>query len=63
LNGTRKIGRGYVVRNLAGRIDSSSCTMLASAPGLMSLNFLTGKPGPRAIDFGELSAIRIRVSV
>jgi hypothetical protein len=40
-----------LVRNLAGRIDSSPCTMLASAPGLLSFNFLTGKPAPRAVNF------------
>ena len=43
--------KAYIVRSLARRIDSSSCTMLASAPGLLSFNVLTGKPGPRAIDF------------
>lgn len=40
-----------LVRDLAGRIDSSPCTMLASAPGLLSFNFLTGRPAPRAINF------------
>jgi hypothetical protein len=40
-----------LVRSLVGKIDSSSCTMLASAPGLLSLSFLTGKPAPRDIDF------------
>lgn len=44
--------RVAIVRNLTARIDSSSCTMLASAPGLFSFNFLTGKPAPRAINIG-----------
>jgi hypothetical protein len=43
--------RADIVRNLAHRIDSSSCTMLASAPGLLSFNFLTGKPAPTSINF------------
>jgi hypothetical protein len=42
-----------LVRDLAGRIDSSPCTMLASAPGLLSFNFLTGRPAPRAINFSS----------
>ena len=41
-----------IVRNLARRIDASSCTMLASAPGLMSFNFLTRQPAPPSMDFG-----------
>ena len=55
LPGTERIRVDHMsadrVRNLAGRIESSSCTMLASAPGLMSFNFLTGKPAPRSIDY------------
>jgi hypothetical protein len=39
-------------RKLAGRIASSRCTMLASAPGLFSFNFLTGKPAPRDVSVG-----------
>ncbi len=42
-----------LVRDLAARIDSSPCTMLASAPGLLSFNFLTGIPAPRAINFSS----------
>lgn len=42
-----------LVRDLAGRIDSSPCTMLASAPGLLSFNFVTGRPAPRAINFSS----------
>jgi hypothetical protein len=38
-----------IVRTLAGKIDSS-CTMLASAPGLLSFNFLTGKAGPTPVN-------------
>jgi hypothetical protein len=45
-------GRVAILRSLAARIDSSSCTMLATAPGLFSFNFLTGKPAPRAINIG-----------
>jgi hypothetical protein len=40
-----------LVRSLASRINSSSCTMLASAPGLMSFNSLTGIPAPPSITF------------
>jgi hypothetical protein len=40
-----------VVRSLVSKIDSSSCTMLASAPGLLSFSFFTGKPAPRDVDF------------
>lgn len=40
-----------LVRNLVGKIDASGCTMLASAPGLLSFNFLSGKPAPPSIDF------------
>jgi hypothetical protein len=43
--------KASLVRNLTRRIDSSPCTMLASAPGLFSFNFLTGKPAPRAVNF------------
>ena len=44
--------RASLVRNLTRKIDSSPCTMLASAPGLFSFNFLTGKPAPRAVNLG-----------
>jgi len=52
--GLMRIGheRAALTRNLAGRIDSSPCTMLASAPGLFSFNFLTGRPAPRDVNLG-----------
>ncbi|HEX4276465.1 MAG TPA: hypothetical protein VHZ74_13975 [Bryobacteraceae bacterium] len=40
-----------LVRNLSARIDKSQCTMLASAPGLLSFNFLTGAPAPGLIHY------------
>jgi hypothetical protein len=55
LPGTRRMRIAHrsadLVRSLADSINSSSCTMLASAPGLLSFNFLTGKPAPPSIDF------------
>jgi hypothetical protein len=44
--------KASLVRSLTRRIDSSPCTMLASAPGLFSYNFLTGKPAPSALNIG-----------
>ena len=40
-----------LVRSLTRRVDSSPCSMLASAPGLLSFNFLTGRSAPPSIDF------------
>jgi hypothetical protein len=42
-----------VVQTVVHKIDSSRCSMLASAPGMFSFNFLTGKPAPDRIHFGS----------